>query len=283
MSTSEPDTIVLVHGLWLTPRVWEHWISAFERRDYRVLAPAYPGLEGEVEALRDDPSPIAALTVQDTVEHLAKVVGEVESPPVLIGHGFGGILVQLLLDRGLGAAGIAINSAPTEGVHGKPASQIHSAFPVLRNPANRHRAVSFTPEQWHYAFANTMEEAESTAAYERYHVPAPGSWVWHTMLANVEPGHRETWVDYRNDERAPLLFLAGGKDHFTPSEVNKANADRYEKSEAHTDYTELSSRDHFSIGAPGWESVLREARNWVRDHGPWIKKSLERRAAAAAG
>ena len=58
--TTTPDTIVLVHGLWMTPRSWEKWVERYEGRGFRVLAPAYPGLEVDVEALREDPSPIAA-------------------------------------------------------------------------------------------------------------------------------------------------------------------------------------------------------------------------------
>jgi pimeloyl-ACP methyl ester carboxylesterase len=115
-SIADADTIVLIHGLWMTPRSWEHWIPRYERRGFRVIAPAYPGFEVEVEALRADPTPIERITVPDTVEHLAGIVSELESPPILIGHSFGGALVQILLDRGLGAAGIAIDSVPTEGV-----------------------------------------------------------------------------------------------------------------------------------------------------------------------
>ena len=143
---ADADTIVLIHGLWMTPRSWEHWIPRYERRGYRVIAPAYPGFEVEVDALRADPAPIERVTVPDTVEHLAGIISELESPPILIGHSFGGALVQVLLDRGLGAAGIAIDSVPTEGVHKLPASQVRATFPVLHNPANRHRAVGFTAE-----------------------------------------------------------------------------------------------------------------------------------------
>ena len=144
------------------------------------------------------------------VEHLEAIVGELESPPILIGHSAGGTFVQLLLDHGFGAVGVAINSAPTEGVRVTPPSQIKSLFPALKNPANRHRAVAFTPKQWHYVFANTFSEDESQALYERYHVPPrgdplgdrarqPGTW---------PPGHV---VDYKNDSRAPLLFISGGE------------------------------------------------------------------------
>src|ERR687894_2042770 len=149
-----PDTIVLIHGLWVTPRSWEHWIERYEGRDYRVLAPAYPGLEVEVEALNEDPSPIEALTVPAVVEHYEGIVAELERPPIIMGHSFGGLLTQILLDHGYGAAGVAIDSAPTEGIRVTPVAQIRALFPVLRNPANRHKAVGFTKEQFHMAFAN---------------------------------------------------------------------------------------------------------------------------------
>ena len=139
-----------------------------------MLAPAYPGFEVEVEALNADPTPIEALTVPQIIEHLEAVVGALDSPPILIGHSAGGVFTQILLDHGFGAAGVAINSAPTEGVKRVPLSQVKATFPVLKNPANRHQAVGFTLEQWHYAFTNTFSEEESRALYERYHVPASG-------------------------------------------------------------------------------------------------------------
>ena len=120
--SKRPDTIVLVHGFWVTPRAWEHWIPRYEARGYRVLAPAYPGLEVEVEALNRDPSPVERLTVAAIMAHLDGVVGRLEAPPILMGHSAGGAFVQLLLDRGHGAVGVAINSAPTEGVRVTPLS-----------------------------------------------------------------------------------------------------------------------------------------------------------------
>jgi pimeloyl-ACP methyl ester carboxylesterase len=167
---SKPD-IVLIHGFWVTPRSWEHWIDRYEQAGHRVLAPAYPGFEVEVEALNSDPTPIESVTVPQIIEHLEAVIGELESPPVLIGHSAGGVFTQVLLDHGFGAAGVAINSAPTEGVKRVPLSQVRATFPVLKNPANRHKAVGFTFEQWHYAFTNTFPEDESRALYERYLIP----------------------------------------------------------------------------------------------------------------
>ena len=131
-----PDTIVLIHGLWTTPRSWEKWVERYEGRGYRVLAPAYPGLEVEVEALRENPSPIEALTMPAIIEHLEGIIGELESPPILMGHSQGGVTVQILLDHGYGAAGVAIDSVPAEGVKVVPVSQIRALFPILRHPGD---------------------------------------------------------------------------------------------------------------------------------------------------
>jgi len=162
-----PDTIVLIHGFWVTPRSWEDWKARYESRGYRVLTPAYPGFEVEVEALNADPKPIEDLTVPAVVEHLESVVSQIEPAPILMGHSAGGVFMQVLMDRGYGAVGVAINSAPTEGVKRVPLSQIRSSWPVLKNPANRHKAVGLTFEQWRYVFTNTFSEEEAQRSYER--------------------------------------------------------------------------------------------------------------------
>ena len=260
-----PDTIVLIHGFWVTPRSWEHWISHYESRGYRVLAPAYPGFEVEVEALNADPTPIEALTVPAVVEHLEAVIGELESPPILIGHSAGGTFVQILLDHGFGAAGVAINSAPTEGVRALPLSQLKSTFPVFKNPANRHRAVGLTHEQWQYAFTNTFSEEDSRALFERYAVPASGGILWGIVLANFQPGHQAAWVDYKNDERAPLLFISGSEDHLMPPTIQRSNAKHY-KSDTLTEIKEYEGRPHLLPAYDGWEEVADYALTWAADH-----------------
>jgi alpha-beta hydrolase superfamily lysophospholipase len=260
------DTIVLIHGLWMTPRSWEHWADRYRSLGYTVLTPAYPGLEAEVEALRADPSPIETMTVPATVESLESLIDGLHKPPIIMGHSFGGVLTQILLDHGFGAAGVAIDSVPAEGIKVSPPSQIRASFPVLKNPANRHRAVGFTPAQFHYAFTNTLTEEESLAAYERYHIPAPGSWVWGGVLANFTPGHQATYVNFKNDDRAPLLFIAGGDDNIMPPSVNESNAHHYRKSAAVTDYREFPGRAHFTVGQAGWEEVADYALAWATEH-----------------
>jgi pimeloyl-ACP methyl ester carboxylesterase len=263
MSEQRPDTVVLVHGLWMTPRCWEHWIPYYEAKGMKVVAPAYPGFDIEVEALREQTDVISDLTVPETVDHLAGVIEALDSPPIIMGHSFGGTLTQLLLARGLGASAVVIDSAPTEGVHVSPPSQIRSLFAALKNPANLHRAVAFTPEQFHYAFTNTLTEEDSLAVWERYAIAAPGNWVFeYGLFANIKPGHQETWVDYKAD-RAPLLFIAGEKDHIMPPSVNRSNAKHYKHSPAITEYFEFEGKDHWICGAPGWEAVADHALEWA--------------------
>lgn len=266
-STASPDTVVLVHGLWMTPRSWEGWVAYYEAKGLRVITPAYPGFDIEVEALRENPDLIAGLTVPETVDHLAAVIEGLDSPPIIMGHSFGGTLTQLLLARGLGAAGVVINSAPTEGVRVTPLSQVKSLFPALKNPANLHRAVGFTPEEFHYAFTNTLSREDSDAVWERYHIAAPGNWIWaYGLIANFKPGHQETWVDYASDNRAPLLFIAGGADHIMPASVNKSNADHYRKSASLTEFHLFEGRSHWTCAEPGWEAVADLALDWAVEH-----------------
>jgi pimeloyl-ACP methyl ester carboxylesterase len=260
-----PDTIVLVHGFWVTPRSWEHWITRYQAKGYSVLAPAYPGFEVEVEALNRDASPVERVTVPAIMAHLQGVVERIETPPILIGHSAGGAFVQLLLDRGYGAVGVAINSAPTEGVLVTPPSQLKAAFPVLKNPANRHKAVGLTYDQWRYTFTNTFDEADARAAYNRYHVPASGRIFWDSVLANLIPGPQDVAVNYHNDARAPLLFISGGEDHLMPPSIQRSNAKHY-KSKTITEIQEFPGRSHLMPAQKGWEEVADYALAWAEEH-----------------
>ena len=259
------DTVVLVHGFWVTPRSWENWIKRYESKGYRVLAPAYPGFEVEVEALKRDPSPIERLTVPGIMTRLETVVGGLEQPPIIMGHSAGGAFTQLLLDRGYGAAGVVIDSAPTEGVRVTPLAQLKASFPVLKNPANRHRAVPLTYEQWRYIFTNTFEEADARAAYDRYYVPASGGIVWDSVLANFIPGPQDVAVNYKNDSRAPLLFISGGEDHLMPPAVQRSNLKHY-KSNTITEIKEFAGRSHLMPAQKGWEEVADFALAWAVEH-----------------
>ena len=264
-ATAAPDTIVLVHGFWVTPRSWEHWIAHYEAKGFRVLAPAYPGFDVEVEALNADPTPIEKVTVPEIIARIEGIIRELDKPPILMGHSAGGAFVQILLDHGFGAAGVAMNSAPTEGVLVSPLSQLRAALPVLKNPANRHRAVGFTHEQWKYAFTNTFTEEESRALYERYAIPASGAIFWDSVLANLTPGPQEVYVNYHNDARAPLLFISGSEDHLMPPAVQASNARHY-KSNTVTEVKVFEGFSHLLPAQRGWEAVADYALEWALSH-----------------
>jgi pimeloyl-ACP methyl ester carboxylesterase len=259
-------TIVLIHGLWMTPLAWEGWAARYHAREFTVLTPGYPGIAdgaAGVAALREDPSPLADLGVLEVLDHLAKVVEGLAEPPILMGHSFGGAFVQLLLDAGYGRAGVSIDGAAVKGVKALPFSEIRATFPVLKNPANLHRAVPISRKEFHYAFTNTLTEAESDAAYDRYAVPVSGRILFQGGLANFTHDAATTY-NFANDDRAPLLFISGGEDHILPPAVQREN---YEKNAEHstavTAYKLFPGRDHFTCGAPGWEEVADFSLAWA--------------------
>ena len=257
-----PDTIVLIHGLWLTPLSWERWIDRYRSRGYKVLAPSWPGMEGSIDELRRNPDKVAALNVTEIVDHYDAIVRELDRPPIIMGHSFGGLFTQILLDRELGAAGVAIDSAPVKGVLILPFSELKVGWPALRNPANVDKAMQPTAEQFHYAFGNLLSEEESRAVYDRYAVPGPDHVLFQASLANFNP-HAATAVNFHNDSRAPLLLIAGGKDHVVPASVTRANFNLYRKSKAVTELKEYPDRSHYTVGQAGWEEVADYALAWA--------------------
>jgi alpha-beta hydrolase superfamily lysophospholipase len=193
---------------------------------------------------------------------MGEIVRGLDEPPIIMGHSFGGLVTELLLDRGFGAAGVAISPAPVKGVLRLPFAQLRSAFPVLSNPANRKRTVELTPSQFHYSFTNTMSDTEAKAAYDRYEVPGPGRVLFQAAFANLTP-RAATKVDFRKADRAPLLVMGNDQDHTVPASVSKEAATRLGKGPATVDYKEFSGRPHFTAGAPGWEAVADYALEWA--------------------
>ena len=257
-----PDTVVLIHGLWLTPRSWEAWIDRYTNKGYRVLAPAWPGMDAEVEAVNADPSVLERLTVADVVDHYEKVILGLDRPPIILGHSFGGTFAQVLVDRGVGAAAVGVASATVKGVPDLPLSTIRVAAPVL-NPLKRGAAVPLTSQQFHYAFANTLSRHESYPLHRRYAVPAAPTVLREYATANLRR-NAPTEVDFERAARAPLLLIGFGEDHVMPPTVVRHNAGKYAGSGATTAYHEFPGRPHFP-SVPGWEEVADFALNWAAE------------------
>jgi len=264
MSTDKRP-IVLIHGLWMTPLSWENWVERYTSEGYPVIARSWPGMEGDIEELRRNPSAIATVGVTDVVDHYEAIIRGLDTPPIIMGHSFGGLVTQILLDRGLGAAGVAIAPAPVKGILLLPFSTLKVSFPALSNPAHNHQAEALTPEQFHYAFTNTLSEEKSLEVYNRYAVPGPDHVLFQAAFANFNP-HAATAVNFQNDTRAPLLLIAGGRDHVVPVSVVKANYELYRKSKAVTDFKEYPERTHYTLGQAGWEEVADDALAWAESH-----------------
>ena len=261
---AEPQTIVLIHGLWMTPRSWEAFRRYYEERGYKVFAPPWPRLRGEVEDIRRDPSELAGLGLAEIVAHYEKTIHQLDEAPILIGHSLGGLVVQILLDRGFGAAGIAIGSAPPKGIWQlPPLSQVRALLPVVLNPLSYWQTVSLNYRQFHYTFANTMTEDEARAALTRYAIPAPGRPIFEAAFANLNRWSA-TIVNYANGERAPLLLIAGTDDHITPPSIVKANYYAYERSKAITSFGEFPGHSHLIIAQDGWQQVAEFALSWAQ-------------------
>jgi alpha-beta hydrolase superfamily lysophospholipase len=270
------NNVVLVHGLWMTPLSWEFWANHYTERGYSVYAPSWPGMERDVRALRRDPGSYADIGFRQIVDHYEKLVIELEHAPILIGHSIGGLVVQALLDRGLGCCGVAIASAPIKGIWTLPYSTMRVVTPQLLTMQS-HRCAPLSPAQFHYAFMNTSSPEESFRIYLRYAVPGPDRVLFQTELANFNP-FAETAVNVRRNNRAPLLMIAGTDDHLIPPRIVKANVRAYRHSTAVTEYKEFAGRTHFIIGQRGWEEVANFALDWARDQELLVARERRRMA-----
>jgi len=258
-------TILFIHGAWVTPACWEQFVPFFEAKGYRCLAPAWPGKDRPVEAIRADPSPLAGLGIGEIVDHYAGIISGLDEPPILIGHSYGGLFTQVLLDRGLGAAGIVIDSAPPKGIWAFEPTAVRSLLTVLVQWPWR-KVVRWKYANFRYAFVHTLSDADAHAAYDRHVVPETVRVFFQSAIALLSPGS-PTKVNFANATRAPLLLIAGAKDRIVPPVINRRNLQAYAKSPARTDFHEFADRTHWIIAQPGWEEVAEYASSWLTDLG----------------
>jgi non-heme chloroperoxidase len=257
--------VVFVHGLWLHATSWDAWVGRFRQEGYAPTAPGWPGDGDTVEETRNHPDRVAGHGIDDVVEHYASIVGGLDAKPILIGHSFGGLVVQRLLGESLGAAAVAIDPAPIKGVVYLPPSALRVASIALRNPANRNRAVSLTPEQFRYGFGNAVSEEESADLYQRWTIPSPGKPLFEAAVANFSPGSPAK-VATDNQSRGPLLLTAGGADHTVPPAVVKSTLKQYGKSSAITELKEFPGRGHSLALDGAWHDVADAVLAWLKEH-----------------
>jgi pimeloyl-ACP methyl ester carboxylesterase len=254
--------LILIHGAWLSALSWENYADYFSKRGFAVSAPEWPRKQGDVEELRETAGASAGLGVEEIVEHYEGLIRELDQPPVLIGHSYGGLFVELLLDRGHGRAGVAMSPAPPKGILALPFSTLKAGAPALAHPSKWHGVVSLTPEEFTYAFVNTFSEEDAAAAYSRYAVPETGQIFYEAGFANFHL-HPPTEVHFKNGDRAPLLIVGASDDHTVPASLAKAQYKRYERSPAKTEYLEFEGRAHLHMVAPDWQEVAAAIDSWL--------------------
>lgn len=259
----QSKTILLIHGLWVTPSSWENFRRYYESAGYTVLAPAWPGINGDVPAMQRDASSLKGIGIAEVIAHYTKIIRSLPEPPIIMGHSYGGLITQLLIDKGLGAAGVAIDSVPPKGILILPVSTYLALTPAFLKPGTFKNTFAFTFKQWWKVFANTLPEAEARVEYQQQAIPASGRAIFQAALSNVTANSLAT-INFRNSSRAPLLFIGGGEDVIMPAALNRKNFKKYQASSAVTEYKEFPGRSHYIIAEKGWEEVAQYALDWVQ-------------------
>lgn len=255
--------VVFIHGLWLLPTSWESWAAVFEAAGFSPVTPGWPDDPLTVAEARAHPDLFAGKTIGRILGHLEDVVRRLKKKPVVVGHSFGGMLTQMVAGHGLSAASVAVDPAPFRGVLPLPFAALKSAWPVIRNPANRGRAVMLTYEQFRYGWSNALSESEGRQLYDRFHVPGAGAPVLQAAFANVNPW-TEVKVDTRNPARGPLLVISGEHDHTVPPSIARASYGRQRRNPGVTEFQQISNRGHSLTIDSGWREVADTALAFLK-------------------
>jgi non-heme chloroperoxidase len=258
--------VVFVHGLWLLAGSWDRWRELFDSRGYATLAPGWPDDPATVEEARANPDVFAGKSVGHVTDHYADLIGQLTRKPIVIGHSFGGLITQKLAGMGLADGAVAIDPAPFRGVKPLPLSALKAAFPALKKPGNRKRAVALTFEQFRFAFANAVPESEARELFDTYSVAGPGLPLFQAAFANLNPG-TEASVDIKRADRGPLLIIDGEKDNTVPWAIAHASYKRYKHASAPTDIVKIPGRGHSLTIDSGWQEVAETALKFLDGQG----------------
>lgn len=254
--------VVFIHGLWLHASSWQPWMDLFDAAGYRSIAPGWPHEPDTVAAARENPDLVANQSIDEITDHYAGIIAELDQPPIIIGHSFGGLFAEKLLGQGIGAAAVAIDPAQIKGVLPLPLAQLRSGLPALGNPANLHRAVALTTDEFHYGFGNALSPDESAELFDRWTIPSPARPLFQAAAANFVL-HSQAKVNTANDDRGPLLLISGTADHTVPDVVTRSTFKQYRDSTAVTELRQFEGRGHSLTIDSGWREVADAVIEWL--------------------
>jgi pimeloyl-ACP methyl ester carboxylesterase len=262
-NSSGKQPVIFIHGLWLLAGSWDRWAELFEAGGYAPVKASWPDDPKTVAEARAHPQAFAGKTVGQVVDHIARVIRQLKKKPAVVGHSFGGLMTQILAGRGMSAASVAIDPAPFRGVLPVPIAAVKSAWPVLRNPANRGRSVMLTYDQFRYGWSNALGDGESRALYDTFHVAGSGTPVFQAVMANLNPW-TEVRVDSTNPGRGPLLIIEGGADHTVPPSIANASFRLQRRNPGVTEMKQIPNRGHSLVIDAGWQDVAKAALEFVK-------------------
>jgi non-heme chloroperoxidase len=272
MSTDKTP-IVLVHGLWMTPKSWDTWAEHFRAKGHEVITLAWPGIGTRTpEDLRRDPSAFNGIGIAQIVDHLEAEIRKLPVKPIIMGHSFGGLFTQMLADRGLGVAYVGVEPGQPAGISTLPFSTVRTAFPILRNPFRKNKASQLSKAHFHFTFGNDLSRAESDKEYDLNAIPSFNRVFFEGVAGALNEKGGASHVEYGRPERAPLLVIAGEIDHVVPPAIAKAIVKKYRAGAAKTgsravvEYKEFPGRTHRIVSQKGWEEVADYALDWALSH-----------------
>ena len=253
-------TVVFIHGAWLTPICWNQWRKRYEARGYTTVAPPWPLEDVPIEELRRSPHPdLGKTTITKIVDHYDRLIRALPEPPIIMGHSFGGIFTQLLLDRGLGAAGVGVDPGPVRGVIPRPRTLL-SALPVFLSWRGWSRVLTMSFKEFSTNFAQTLPAAEMRQHYDRFIAPTPGR-IYFEGAVGIGAG-----IKANNPNRAPLLLIVGEKDRIISPSTVEANYRKQRHAPSVTDFHTFAGRSHYLFAEKGWEEVADHALDWASRH-----------------
>lgn len=252
-------SVLFITGAFVSNNCWDEWVAYFEENGYTTYAPAWPHKNEPADILRQKQpdAAIASQRLNNLTEHYATIAQAMDEKPILIGHSMGGLVVQLLLQRSLGCAGIAIHSLQPKGIFTFKFSFYKAGWNALGFFTDATKSYLMSFQEWQYAFTNNMSYDEQKDGYYKMLTPESKLVVRDATTSAAE-------IDFEKPH-PPLLFLAGTADNFIPASLNHANFKKYSDADSITEYQLLEGRNHFVLGQPTWREDAANVLNWLKN------------------